>query len=70
MKNLVVPINISLFLTDYETFEKLGLPIVNQERLRQNQPVLSQPEEIMDCYLDLLKEYGVKLVDKDGNGGC
>lgn len=61
----MIPIDESLFLKDFKTFEHHLLPVINEERQEAGKHVLS-PEQAMDHYLDLLNKH---RNEADGRAG-
>jgi hypothetical protein len=56
MKSIVIPIDESLFLKDYATFEKNLLPVINAQRKESGFSSFSH-EEAMNYYLDLISKF-------------
>lgn len=59
----------SLFLTDYDTFAKCLLPVVNQEREEEGLPIL-EGEDAMNYYLDLINEHRDNSAQDDNAKGA
>lgn len=63
MGNVVVHIDMTLFLESFELFERFLLPTINADRTASGFAIYSGQEAI-DLYLDLFNEHKIKITNE------